>query len=145
MARRPGQIYCAISSCDIVLWTELITKKDFWVKTTYRVSLNWVLSLNLKTMTRILMLCTILAVLFCNLVVLSTTLHHQVNFGHAVQRPLLREKPHNFQVSENHHFFQTQFKLWNSVFKYWTFKTLKNWFRFICTLKVPSISFPAQS
>ena len=41
------EFYCPISSCDVVLWTDLITKKGFWGKTTCRAILNWVLSLNL--------------------------------------------------------------------------------------------------
>ena len=28
------EFYCPISSCDVVLWTDLITKKGFWGKTT---------------------------------------------------------------------------------------------------------------
>ena len=38
-------------TCDIVLWTELITKKGFLGKTTCPASLNWVLSLNVQTTT----------------------------------------------------------------------------------------------
>ena len=47
MATRLGRVCCIISSCDAVLWTELITKKSFWGETTCRAILNWVLSLNL--------------------------------------------------------------------------------------------------
>ena len=47
----------SISSCDVVLWTELIFKKGFRGKTTCRTILNCVLSLNLQMATRILILC----------------------------------------------------------------------------------------
>ena len=45
MVRRLVRVCCTFSSCDAVLWTELITKKSFWGETTCRAILNWVLSL----------------------------------------------------------------------------------------------------
>ena len=92
-------IYCSISSCDVVLWTELITKKGFWGKTTCQAILNWVLSLSLQMTTRILMLCIANT---RRIVLLSLSLAHNNtssgHFGRAIRGPFLGVKSHNFQA-----------------------------------------------
>ena len=93
------RFYCAISSRDVVLWTELIMKKGFWGKTTCPAILNWVISLNRQMTTRISMLC--IANTRC-IVLQSRSLVHNTtssgHFGRAIRRPFLRAKSHNFQV-----------------------------------------------
>ena len=93
------EIYCSISTCDVVLWTELITKKGLWGKTTCQANLNWALSLNLQRTTRISMLCianTLRIVLQSRSLVHNTT--SSGHFDRAIRRPFLRAKSHNFQV-----------------------------------------------
>ena len=93
------EIYCSISTCDVVLWTELITIKGFWGKTTCRAILNWVLSLNLQMTTRILMLCIAKT---RRIVLQSRSLVHNTtssgHFGCAIRGPFLGVKSHDFQV-----------------------------------------------
>ena len=108
---------------NIILWRSvvdriLITKKGFWGKTTCRGILNWVLSLNLQMTTRILMLCIANT---RRIVLQSRSLVHNTassgHFGCAIRRPFLEQNPTIFRCYKIAIFFQTRFKLWNSVFE----------------------------
>ena len=47
------------------------------------------------------------------------------HFGREIRRPFVRAKSHNFQVFLSRYFFQTRFKLWNSVLKMLNFQTIE--------------------
>ena len=128
------RVYCAISSRDVVLWTELFTKKGFWGKTTCRAILNWVISLNLQVITRILMLC-IANTRRIDLIVLSSTLRHQDVLATQFKDHFWEQNRTIFRCYKIANFFQTGGSNFGiASLKCWTFKLLKNWIRFICTL-----------
>ena len=120
------RFYCAISSRDVVLWTELITKKGFWGKTTCPAILNWVISLNRQMTTRISMLC--IANTRC-IVLQSRSLVHNTtssgHFGRAIRDHFWEQIRTIFRCYKIANFFQTRFKLWNSVFKMLNFRNIE--------------------
>ena len=126
------EFYCSISSCDVVLWTELITKKAFWGKTTCRAILNWVLSLNLQLTTRILMLC----IAKTRRIVLQSPQHYVIRtFWPRDSKTIFESRMAQFSgVIESPIFFKHGSNFGIVSLKGWTFKILKNWFRFIYAL-----------
>ena len=59
-------------------------------------------------------------------IVLSSTLRHQDDFGRAIRRPFLRANRSIFGCYKMAiFFFQTRFKLWNSVFKMLNFQNIE--------------------
>ena len=125
MVRKLGRVYCAISFSDVVLWTELITKRGFWGKITCRTILNWVLSLNLRTTTRILMLWITNT---RSIVLQSRCPQHYVirTLWQRESKTVFESKIAQFSsVIKSPIFLQTRFKLWNSVFKILNFQNIE--------------------
>ena len=130
MVRRLGQdlLFHIILWRSVVDGITVITKKGFWGKTTCRAILNWVLSLNLQMTTRILMLCIALvihAVSYCNLILLSTTLRHQDILAKRFKDHFWEQNRTIFRCYKIADFFQTQVKLWKSVFEMLNFQNIE--------------------
>ena len=118
MVRRLGRVYCSTSSCDVVLWTKLISKKVLWGKTTCQAVLNWVLSLNLQMTTRIFMVC----IANTRRIVLQShslvhNIRHQDILAARFEDHFWEQNRTIFRCYKITNFFQTQIKLWDSVFK----------------------------
>ena len=118
-------LYCAISSRDVLLWTELITT-GFWGKTTCRAILNWMISLNLQMTMRISILCVAntwrVILQSCSLV------HNTMSSGHfswAIRRPFLRAKRHIFRCYKIANFFKHGSNFGIVSWKCWTFKIIE--------------------
>ena len=136
MVRRLRRVYCVISSCDVVLSTEWITRKGFWGETTCRAILNWVPSLNLQTTTRILMfrrrkmkISTFCIANTRRIVLQSRSLvHNTTSSGHVNVRfedHFWEQNRTMFRRYNIANFFQILFKLWSSVLKMLNFRNIE--------------------